>query len=102
MPFISLPDAITITGATSGQVLSEANVNVRSLTGAQKTALAAFITSLGPAWPGPPANIVSLSIDHEGPGSVACTLHGVVVHATAAGALAALNAGATSHVIGQA
>lgn len=101
---IPLADAIAVTGATTGQVPCEVEVTIPDLTAAQKTALLAFVTSLGTAWPGSPGNLWGISINRRSLAAtkIDCSLRGVVVHANAAAAIAGQTAGSVIHIIGSA
>lgn len=99
---VSLPEAVSITGATTGKVLAEATVTLPSLTGPQKTALVAFITSLGASWPGQGGDILSVSVYRQpnNPGVIGATINGLIRHNDAATAVTQLSSGATSGIIG--
>lgn len=96
-----LSDAITITSAASGKVLSEATVTVASLTNPQKTALLAFVTSLG-AWPGVVGNITTLTVWRvpQFPNILGASMTGLIVHNDATAAVAQQTSGAINGIIG--
>lgn len=99
---IPLADAVSVTGATTGQVPCEIEVNIQNLTAAQKTALVAFITSLGAGWPSAPGHIWGLSVSRRpfAPATVDCSIRGVIVHPNAATAVTQQTAGTVTHIIG--
>lgn len=83
----SLADAIAVTGAGSGAVLASQTISVGPLTGPQKTALLAFVTSLGVAVPS--ANIFGLMVTRQAgaPTIMYASLTGIVQPANATTAL---------------
>lgn len=87
----SLADAITITSATSGQVLAAQSVSIAALSGAQKTALLAFVNSLGLSIPA--ANVLNVQVYRTtgAPNTIGCMVTGIVIPASAAVALANRN-----------
>lgn len=99
---ISLTDAKTVTGATTGKVISTATVYVPSLTAAQKTALVSFVTSLGASWPGAAGNIIGLDVYRidGAPNTIGVSLTGLIVHNDAAAAVNALTSGTTASIVG--
>lgn len=84
---ITLADAIAITGATSGAVLATQSVTIQILTAPQKTALVAFITSLG--LPISSANITQVQVGRQvgAPGNIWTYIQGLVQPASAAAAI---------------
>lgn len=78
---MTLSDAIQVTGATSGKVLSEYSITVNALTNPQKTAVVNFITSLG-AWPGVAGHIFGVTVarTYANPNTISCTISGFIVH----------------------
>ena len=102
MASINLADATTLTGATTGQVLCGGYIVIPSLSGAQKSALGTFVTSLGSAWPGNPNHVVSIGISRlAGPGNViTCQMEGVMVHANATNAVTALTNKTVTDILG--
>lgn len=116
----NLSDAINVTGATTGKVVSYLQAAPTVLTAAQRSALATFVGTLqtagtgtdgrtqsGPPWPGQAGNIWSLSLARQdgAPGNVACSVGGLVVYndATAAvnGTTTAATQGQDVRIIGQ-
>lgn len=90
---ISITDAVSITGATAGKAITEKEVVIIGLTSPQKTALAAFVATLG-QWPGGSGNVLALSVFRT-PTSAAqinCTVRGLIVYPTGPDALANMNA----------
>jgi hypothetical protein len=93
----TLGDAINVTGATTGKVISTYTAPQFNLTAAQKTALGSFVTSLGSSWPGGAGNIWAISLNRSdgAPQTIQCTVIGFLVHADAT---AAVNAATQQNV----
>lgn len=91
---ISLADAVTITGATTGKAITEKEVTAGPLTTAQRTALVNFITSMGPGWPGGPGNILAVSVFRNASNQtqIMFNARGLIVYADLATAAATMNA----------
>ena len=87
----SLADAINVTGATSGKVVSWFTTPPFILSAAQRTALVTFVQSLGTAWPGAAGHIWTISLNRAdgAPQTVQCTVGGLVVHNDATAAVQA-------------
>lgn len=87
MDGISIADAQAIAGAATGAVIAVQSASVGPLTAPQKTALAAFITSLGLSIPS--ANVVQVHLNRQrgAPGNIVGFVSGLVVPASAAAAL---------------
>lgn len=83
----SLSDAIAVTGASSGAVLASQTISVGPLTGPQKTALLAFVTSLGVSISS--ANIFQLMVTRQAgaPTIMYASVTGIVQPANATTAL---------------
>jgi uncharacterized protein (UPF0333 family) len=98
----SLADAITVTGATTGKVIAEATVNIASLSNAQKTALGAFVTSLGASWPGSAGNILGITLVRPANNisQISANVTGFIVHNDATTAVNQLTSGATTAIVG--
>lgn len=86
----ALTDAIAVTGATTGQAISQLSVTVNGLTAAQRTALVNFIATL-PQWTQPTGNISELHV-YRLPGQptvINAVIRGFWVHASGNAAAAA-------------
>lgn len=87
MATISLSDATTVTGASSGSVLVEQTTTISNLTTTQKNALIAFLNTLG--LPGSTANLVSVAVHRRRgtPNIIDCSVTGLIIPASATVAL---------------
>jgi hypothetical protein len=96
-----LSDAISVTGAIAGKVLSTAVVTI-PLSAGQRTALVTFVQTLT-QWPGQPSHIQSLVVSRDPTtGGLVATLTGYIVSPDAATALAAKTAGSVVNILGSA
>ena len=99
---ISLAEAVTATGATTGQCPCISSTTIASLSAAQKTAFGNFLATLNPPWTGPSGGILNVTVSRTGAGTISCTIQGLVVAANAAAALTAQGNNTVDHIIGQA
>ena len=84
-------DAKTVTGAATGKTIAWAEVPNITLTPAQLTQIANFVSTIG-AWPGRPQDLWLIGLNRtEGtPGSVTMYMNGFVVYNDAASAVTAV------------
>lgn len=84
-------DAKTVTGAAAGKTIAFAEIKNVTLTNAQLTQVANFISTIG-AWPGRPQDLWLISLNRiEGnPSQVVLYMNGFVVHPDAATAVNAV------------
>lgn len=85
----NLGDAVNVTGATTGKVISWYTTQPFTLTNAQKSALVTFVQSLGSSWPAVAGHIWTISLNRAdgAPQTVQCSVGGLVVHADATAAV---------------
>lgn len=95
-----LSDAIAVTGAATGKVVSTAVVTI-PLSAAQRTALVTFVQTLT-QWPGNASHIQSLVLSRNENNAIIATLTGYIVSTDAATALAAKTAGTVGTILGTA